>query len=265
MMTLKTSLLKAIGLALASALSSLAPAVAMAATTNTPLSRFECLREMLPITDRGSFQIHRKGFEAPFPIGEKYIVFPEVKTAKVTGFFVYDSNHAWYYDTIENAGVRQAIAELQPETSTGILVLTAQPNGLETVSIPYLPSYNPRGTDKHGPVMLGSSVLPVVGAFVSRPQQRDISYFDPTVNTKAELKAWLSAHALSRRSPAGVSEAGEVGRTIVKMLTAHPKSENHAWDPVDMELKIRRDWVQNHNIDEQTFKKISRVIEGCPP
>ena len=62
---------------------------------------FDCLRDMMPLTERGSFQRQRVNVERPFMAGEKYMVFPEVIARKVTGFYVYDGKAAYYYDTIE--------------------------------------------------------------------------------------------------------------------------------------------------------------------
>src|SRR4051794_37258385 len=123
MMILKTSQLSALCLALFSGI----PAYA--------LNRFDCLRELMPITDRAVLQKKRKGFEEPFPVNTKYLVFPEVGGGNVVGFYVYDRENAWYYDSVEQdktpAGSRQtAIENLTFDGAKGMLELVAQPNGL---------------------------------------------------------------------------------------------------------------------------------------
>ena len=236
--------------------------VASAAEKTSRLNRFECLRAMMAISDRGVFQLHRKGVEGPFAIeSDKYIVFPEVKGPQVTGFYIYDERQAWYYDGIERGGTTQAIADLRPRTSEGILDLTAQPNGLETITVPLLPGFVPKGTGKNGPVMLGSSVLPVVGALVSRPQRLVGVYYDPSASTSAEVKAWMVAHTEGSRAPARVSRESEIPHTILHLVTIHGK-DDRLWEPLAAELKIRQQWMQTHNLDEQTFKQVSRAIEG---
>ena len=62
----------------------------------TPKSRFECLRDLLPVTNQAYLHSQRKGFEEPFLSGSSYIVFPAVAQGVVVGFYVYHEAHAMH-------------------------------------------------------------------------------------------------------------------------------------------------------------------------
>lgn len=221
--------------------------------------RFECLSQLLPVTDRGVFQPKRKGFEQPFPAGNgKYLIFPEVGDGMVTGFYIYDRGHAAYYDMVERDGGAVKLTELRTEGK--VFDLVAQPDGLETVSIHFLPGYDPNDTDKNGPVMLGASILPVAGAFVSRPKQRKITYYDPSATRESEVKAWLHRHAGSR-APASVADM-PIRHEILHLTTRAVKAEGALWRPLDLELRLRRDWVKTRNLDDESFRALNRALQG---
>lgn len=212
-------------------------------------SPFACLKDLLPLTDRGTYQKKRVEVETPFVRDNRFIVFPEVVQRKVTGFFVYDGKIARYYDTavIGAAGkkVEVPIAELGDKKPVKIFQMVAQPAGLETVTIFYQPGLERDGTNKEGPVMLGSSVLPVVGAIVSRPESYDFVYRNPDPATG--------------RSPASMS-APPV--EIVTLKTVSPKGEKRLWQPLHDELSLRKTWIKEHNLDDATFKGLSRVLDS---
>jgi hypothetical protein len=230
----------------------------------TALSRYECLRDFMNVADRGAFHVQRKFFEGPRLLQGKYIVFPEVGAGRVTGFFLYDEKSAWYFDGVELGGRAVEMGEVKADSQLGVLMMTAQPNGLETVTVPFLPGFSLYDSDTDGPVALGSSVLPVVGAFVSRPGQRKISYYDPSQSTDTEVMDWLGRHTSPRGPAAAGGDGGkkELPRTLVKMVVMHAKTGDALWLPLKTELKIRRAWVQGHNLDQQTFKKLRRAMES---
>jgi hypothetical protein len=212
-------------------------------------SPFTCLKDILPLTDRGAYQSKRIDVETPFVRGNRFLVFPEVVKRKVTGFFVYDENSAWYYDTavIGTAGkkIEVPIAGLDERKPAKIFQMVAQPAGLETVTIFYQPGFERDDTNKEGPVMLGSSVLPVVGAIVSRPESYDFVYRNPEPS--------------AGRSPAGVPA---LPVEMVTLKTASPKSEKRLWQPLHEELRLRKAWIKEHNLDEVTFKDLSRALDS---
>jgi hypothetical protein len=223
---------------------------------------FDCLRDMMPLTERGSFQRQRVNVERPFMAGEKYMVFPEVIARKVTGFYVYDGKAAYYYDTIEartEHGLSASpIAALAERKDRPLYQMTAQPAGLETVTIYYMPGFNAGETNKNGPVVLGTSVMPVIGAFVSRPEQYDYAYESPKDVPENRLQDWL-AKQKGGRAPASEQK---VDRELVSLKSKHKKSEAELWAPLKAELSLRRKWVRDHNLDDRTFKELSRVMDG---
>lgn len=218
------------------------------------LDPFTCLRDLMPFTTYGTLNVHRRGVEEPF-LASDYIVFPETERGRVTGFYVYSKTHAWHYDAVaENSGSRPIRALTVTDR---VLDLVAQPDGLRTVSIPYLPGFNPRESDKAGPAVLGASVLPVVGAVLSRPDRARAAYHSPASARESELRAWLGRHA-------GRAPASEVSleRAIVKMIASAKRTDEELWRPLKAELQLRRDWIQNHNLDESTFKELTRAMRG---
>lgn len=214
----------------------------------------------MPITDRGVFLNKRKNVEDPFVINGRYIVFPEAEERKVQGFFVYDRKGAWHYDAVDVNG-KTLLKDLAYDSARGILEMIAQPSGLETVTMTYLPGFDPKETDNDGPVMLGSSVLPVVGAMISRPAQRKNAYYNPTTAYESDLRRWMSNHSTGRQ-PA-TDKTQDVKKTIVRLIASERKD---VWQPLDHELKLRREWIETHNLDEMAFREFSRVMESsCKP
>ncbi len=196
---------------------------------------FECLRDMMPLTDRGSFQRTRVGVERPFVSGGKFIVFPEVVAKKVTGFYVYDAKGAYYFDSISSRenGVLQikAIGSLTRSQQFPIYQMTAQPGGLETVTIFFTPGLNFGQTNSAGPVYIGASVMPVIGALISRPDQYNYVYEDPTEVPEERLAAWI-AHEQRGRGPASAEPRAPMARQIVSLSTKSPKQEAQLWPPL---------------------------------
>lgn len=225
---------------------------------------FACLRDLLPLTDRGTFQSQRTDVEKPFLRDDKYVIFPEVIKRKLSGFFVYDHAGAWYYDTVEvGLGTEKKtvpISELADRKKRSVFQMVAQPSGLETVTIYYMPDFDIAGSNSEGPVVLGSSVLPVIGAFVSRPEKYDYVYQNPNLSNDDQLKDWIFKNSSGRR-PAN-AEAVQISRQIVKLKTASHKDEKRLWQPLQQELKLRKNWIKNHNLDEKTFRDLSRTMDG---
>jgi len=52
------------------------------------LEAFECVRDLMPITEQAAFQSKRRQVEKPFMASEKFMAFPQVTKDAVTGFFV---------------------------------------------------------------------------------------------------------------------------------------------------------------------------------
>lgn len=222
-------------------------------------NKYECLRELVPVTDRAFLRHRRKQVEAPFFLNNgRFMVFPEVDERKVTGFFVYNASGAWYFDSIKKSdGTLKAIADLLPGPD-GIYELIAQPSGLETVAIHLLPGFSKQKGNKDGPVMLGASVLPVVGAFVSRPDLQVTKYTDPVSSSEQEIKGWMLATGAGR-SPASANEQ-KMNRTLVHLKTQKPKSSSRLWEPLEEEFHLRRDWIKRSNLDEQSFRQLTRIM-----
>lgn len=229
------------------------------------LEAFECVRDLMPITAAASFQGRRKGVEKPFMLTPKFMAFPEVLNGTVTGFYVYSSGQAWYYDSIEDANkATKTFVELRKTNEFSLYSLVAQPLGLETVTLSFMPAFGGREANGGGPVMLGSSVLPVVGAMLSRPnEQLSVVYRNPKELGDEDLKRWIVEH--SSRRPA-LANAIELDHQLVHLKTRKPKSKAALWAPLLNEIEVRKIWVQNHNIDEQNFKILSRLMESvCKP
>jgi len=221
------------------------------------LNAFQCLRDIMDVTSRSSLQMKRKQVEEPFVSNGKFLVFPFIEKGRVSGFYVYDSTSAYYYDLVDGALLR----DLKPSRQDGILEMVAQPNGIDTVTIWYLPEFDPRETNRSGPVALGSSVLPVVGAFVSRPSPIRISYFNPLTAEKKELRQWLN-HRTQARDIAKANDAEELSRTIRKLGTSRKMDEKELWRPLLDEVRIRKEWIQSHNLDSESFRPVARAIAG---
>jgi hypothetical protein len=224
------------------------------------LSTYECLRDLMPITDRASLQNKRQNVEEPFALDEKFVIFPEVVKDAVVGFYFYGPKGAAYYDAVEKAGKVTSLAELTFKKDDGVYELVAQPNGIETVTVQYLPGFKLAPTGKDGPVMLGASVLPVFGAFVSRPDMDKSAYLNPKSVTEISVKKWMAENWQGRR-PASIEEL-PINSTIVKLKTLQPKSNDDLWKPAKNELKLRKAWIQTHNLDERAFKQLSLAMEG---
>lgn len=207
-------------------------------------SPFTCLKELMTVTDRGAFQRQRRDVEKPFVRDERYIVFPEVVKRNLTGFFVFDEKNAYYYDTAVTGIETKKEVPIAQLKAKKIFQMTVQPAGLETLTIFYQPGFESEVATKDGPVMLGSSVLPVIGAVVSRPESYDYVYRTPEVS--------------SGRSPASASA---IPTEMVSLKTKSPKSVERLWQPLHDELRLRKSWIKSHNLDEATFKNLSRIMD----
>ena len=204
-------------------------------------NRFDCLRDLLPVTAYGAFQHKRKNVEQPFMIGDRHMVFAEVnsKSRVVTGFYIYSRDGAAYYDAVLGESVAaQPLADLKKDKT--LYQLVVQPNGLETVTIYFQPGYKAKESNGGGPVALGVSVLPVVGAFVSRPEKVDYVYQNPVAN----------------RAPAAFD--GPKGK-LAKLVTKKPKSD--LWAPLAEEIELREAWSRNHNLDDATFRRLEQITQ----
>jgi len=250
MMTLKTNRLSAAILILV--LFILGP-------LQTRASSFECLRDLMPITDRAAVQSKRDGVEEPFIVNEKYIVFPEVSNGTVTGFFFYGVKSAAYYDAAEIKGRTVSLGDLTFKSADGIYELVAQPAGLETVTVSLLPGFKIAPTSKEGPVVLGASVLPVIGAFVSRPELAKSAYLNPKSMNDIVIQKWMGDR-MDRR-PASVEDI-KINSTILKLKTIQSKDQDDLMQPLRTELKLRKTWIQTHNLDEKAFKQLTLTLEG---
>ncbi|MBX3022112.1 MAG: hypothetical protein KF799_10600 [Bdellovibrionales bacterium] len=228
-----------------------------AAAPSATFNRYHCLRDLMPITERGVFINQRKGVEDPFVVNNRHLVFPEVESGEVIGFYVYDETGAWHYDAVESKDGKQLIKDLKFDSSQGILELVAQPKGLETFSMTYLPGFNPKEPDQGGSVMLGSSVLPVVGAMISRPLPPKNAFNNPATAYESDLRRWMSKHS-SGRFPADDKKA-EIKKTMRRLSLS---GRGDAWAPLDNELKLRQQWIRTHNLDEQAFRSFTRIMDG---
>ncbi len=229
------------------------------------LKPFECLRDLMTITDRANFGSKRSGVEEPFLINDKFLVFPEVTNGVVSGFYVYSSQSSAYYDAIEGSSSSSSIrhlGDLKFNAKVGVYELVAQPDGLETVTIPFLPGFQNNASGKSGPVVLGASVLPVIGAFVSRPAQPKTAYHNPMAANENDLKKWISDHSGGRRPASKDLGDMEVPKTIARLKTVEKKNRGELMAPLMRELKLRRQWIQSRNLDEDSFKKLSLFMEG---
>ncbi len=221
---------------------------------------FECLRDIMPITDRAAVQNKRGDVEEPFLVNNKFIVFPEVSNLVVTGFFFYGQKGAAYYDAAEVKGSLKSIGDLAFKKDDGIYELIAQPEGLETVTVHYLPGFKLAPGGKNGPMVLGATVLPVIGAFVSRPDMIKVAYQNPKEVNDIVVKKWMS-ESMGERRPASVDDI-KLNATILRLKTIQEKSHEDLWKPFKHELRLRKNWIQTHNLDEKAFKQLSLILEG---
>lgn len=246
MMILKTSLLSLI-------------LVAFISVDAWAFNEFDCLRDMLPVTSHGTFQSKRKGVEPPFMIEDKYMVFPEVRAKKVTGFYIYDHDNAWYFDAIQSGQApAEPIASLNQKGKV-LYQMVVQPNGLETLTIYYMPGFDARRTNQNGAMVLGASVLPVVGAFVSRPEKADYFYQNPSSFSDDELKGWVF-HNMSGRKPASANQVS-LNKQMVKLIAKSAKVKDDLYGPLKRELELREKWIESKNLDDQTFKSFNRALQ----
>ncbi len=227
-----------------------------------------CLIEMMPISDRLSLGTARKNIEAPFVLRDRYVVFPAVKAKKVVGFYIYSDKKASYYDSVEvdlgATRVQRDLAKLEFSADHGVFDLITQHDGLETISIEYLPGFDPSTTDSTGAAVLGASVLPVVGAFVSRPNQEKISYYNPKKATEAEIQNWVYSQMQGSRRPANASDLPAVEKTVLKLKVKGRMSKDELLRPLREEIKIRRNWLKTNNLDEKTWSELNRILSmGC--
>lgn len=252
-MILKTNPLKPI-LALLFPIALAAPHTAFASKS------FECLRALIPVTDRAVLQSKRVGVEEPFLVNDKYIVFPAIDGKAVVGFYFYSAAGAKFYDAVDINGQTKTLVDLEFKRDHGVYDLIAQPAGLETVTVPYLPGFRYTIRKGGGPVVLGTSVLPVLGALVSRPNLESTSYHNPDDVNSNDLKRWV-VDRQGDRAPASLDNV-EIKRTILKLKTVAEKSREDLWSPIRTELHLRKTWIKTHNLDEKAFKQLSLAMDG---
>jgi hypothetical protein len=257
MMILKTNQLKPLALAF----------ILMSAGRVRALDTFECVRDLMPVSEQSAFQSKRQGVEKPFMLTEKFMAFPEVRNGAVTGFYIYSHGHARYYDsfeTKENTAKKKPLTELNRVGHFSLYSLIAQPLGLETVMLQFMPGFGPDESTHGGPVMLGSSVMPVIGALMSRTNEQLISvYNNPADADEKDLKQWIADH--SSRRPADVNSI-EIDKQMVRLATRQKKSKSELWAPLNNELIVRKKWVREHNLAEDSFRRLARVMDtSCKP
>ncbi len=223
-------------------------------------NEFDCLRDMIPVTAHSALQVKRKGVEQPFMLDDNHMVFAEVHKKTVTGFYVYTRGGSWYYDAIQ-AGDEQPVEPISALSKHGKILyqMVVQPAGLETVTLYFMPGFDARETNHEGPVMLGASVLPVVGAILSRPEKADFMYQDPRAVSEQELKGWVYRN-MSGRKPASV-DALQLQKKIVKLRTKQAKSAEHMRAILANELKLREKWVEDRNLDDRTFRSLNHALQ----
>ncbi len=226
------------------------------------LDAFACVRDLLPISTAASFQIKREAVESPFMAAADFIVFPEIEQNTLSGFFVYSATKASYFDTVQskqNNATPRPLSELLPTAMHTLYEMVAQPDGLETLTLQYLPGFETLESTHSGPVFLGSSLLPVIGAFVSRSGDslRQV-YNNPVEAGEGSLKKWIYGH--TTRKPATAEEI-QIRLQLMTLSTLHPKSPEQIREPLQNELKLRKRWLQSHNLDEAAFKKLTHAME----
>ena len=235
-------------------------------------NRFECLKTLLPLTKDRADVIRPDGTEPPFMINENYLAFAAAEKGRVAGFYVYDHDQAWYYDTVERPGGapgRTPLKALRADRDSGVIELTAQPNGLETIAISHLPGFGPNflavEATYANTAILGASVLPVVGAFIPHPKGRDLAYHDPRRVKPRDLETWFTRQGLVATERTSTSDhEGSIARTILKLAVGTAKTPRELWAPLDREIERRRAWVKQNNIDLVTFGGLNKAMQnGC--
>ncbi len=227
------------------------------------LNVFECTRGLMRVTERALLQAERKGFEAPFFAGE-YLVFPEVNNGKLVGFFVYKDKRAWHYDSVERLAktkVQPSIRlESAPLSRDRIYQLIAQPDGLRTMTLQYLPGIGATEASAKAPVALGATVLPVVGAWIgrTRPVTRSV-YYDPAKIPESKIRSWLYQHL--DRKPSSPEEI-EIKRPLIRLTSSSKLQNNALWQPLESELQLRKNWIRSNNLDADSFQLFSQLLQG---
>lgn len=239
--------------------SSLLIFAAAASSQAFAFSTMNCLRDLIPLTERGAFQRSRKSVERPFFVNDKFLIFPEIDNTRLQGFFVYANDRAWYFDAVKIGSRTTKISDLTFSRENGILELVAQPEGLETISIFYMPGYDPNESRSKNSVVLGSAVLPVVGSLVMTKPQAQPIYYNPKQATKEELQAWVAKHS-GGRHPADIRSV-VINQKLAKLVSTEKISGDQLWAPLKQEFNLRRAWVKNNNLDEETFRRFGHVME----
>lgn len=223
---------------------------------------FDCVRDIMPLTEAASSKSKRSGVEKPFLVDGKYLVFPEVRERKLTGFFIYLRDQAWFYDSVEKIAPASGITALKalPLFENQVYKMVVQPDGLETLTLEYMPGFLVEGEKRSASEVLGASVLPVVGAFVSRPKPRLEVYNSPADAREDDLRTWVSER--QTRRPANAAPV-EVPRMMVRLINTTPKSKEALWAPLKAEHVLRKNWIQEHNLDQSSFRQLSALMTGA--
>ncbi len=223
---------------------------------------FDCVRDLIPLTEAANTKGKRSGVEKPFLADQRYLVFPEVSAHKLTGFYIYLDDKAWFYDSVEKIAPESGTTALKslPQFASQLYKMVVQPNGLETLTIEYMPGFLVEGERRTAPEVLGASVLPVVGAFVSRPKPHLEVYNNPRESREDDLRAWVRER--QSRGPA-VAAKVEVARVMVRLINKSPKAKEALWAPLIAEHKLRKNWIQEHNLDEASFRQLSALMTGA--
>lgn len=203
----------------------------------------DCLRDLIPVTDKVSFHQGRVGFERPFVVSGKFVVFPEVKGSKLTGFFVYSQKSRKYYDAVR-ANLKSSLAKAKSvsELASGIVYdLVAQPDGLETITVSYTPQLAVESSRTPSGAAFGSSMLPVVGALVELQEKKKTVtvYNDPNKSSQASM----------------------FDRKLLQLTTKKMKSAEELLSPLRSELKMRKAWIQQANLDNDSFRELNRILQ----
>lgn len=56
--------------------------------------------------------------------------------------------------------------------------------------------------------------------------------------------------------------SGDVRKRILRFYTAEEKAGQDLWAPLNKELKLRREWMRSHNLDEAAFKKLNEALKS---
>ena len=202
---------------------------------NAQAGEVECLRDLIPITDNVSYRMRRAGVERPFVVSGKFVVFPEVQGAQLTGFYIYTDKSKKYYDAVMG---KKSVADL---AAGFVYDLVAQPDGLETVTVSYTPQMSQQSSRTPSSAAVGSSMLPVVGVLVEFQENR-------------KAKAIYN-------DPSKLSQTAAFDRKLMQLSTKKSKSSADLLSPLRAELKIRKDWIQRANLDNESFKQLNKVLQ----